>query len=223
MIWMTTAGRCVPVSRRHQSTVDAADGLGASSDATVGDGVYETVDGAMFDADHDGDLDVFCVNSGPLINNNRNGPLHGSVTMSSQREVTVRSRCWSSISIGIGTLIWLRSGQAEITSTSMIGCGVGGRLGPIRFDSHRIINAMVAGDVEATGRAMLCTAGPDGLSWWREREGSGCRITSSGGRWRPVRDWPASISPAMDPLISLPEPAGGWSVWSVGGGSHWSR
>ncbi|MCH8314552.1 MAG: VCBS repeat-containing protein [Planctomycetes bacterium] len=39
-------------------------------------GDYDTVDGAFFDADHDGDLDIFCVNAdGPneLLNNNLDG------------------------------------------------------------------------------------------------------------------------------------------------------
>lgn len=39
-------------------------------------GEFDTVDGAMFDADHDGDLDIFCVNfDGPneLLNNNMDG------------------------------------------------------------------------------------------------------------------------------------------------------
>ena len=39
-------------------------------------GEYDTVDGAFFDADHDGDLDIFCVNAnGPneLLNNNLDG------------------------------------------------------------------------------------------------------------------------------------------------------
>ncbi|MEE9129008.1 MAG: FG-GAP-like repeat-containing protein [Phycisphaerales bacterium] len=39
-------------------------------------GEYDTVDGAFFDADHDGDLDIFCVNAnGPneMLNNNLDG------------------------------------------------------------------------------------------------------------------------------------------------------
>src|SRR5262249_17880291 len=44
--------------------------------AGVSNGELDTVDGAMFDADHDGDLDIFCVNGdGPneLFNNNLDG------------------------------------------------------------------------------------------------------------------------------------------------------
>jgi hypothetical protein len=62
----------------NQLWIQTADGIW--SDATeafgVANGSYQTVDGAFVDADHDGDLDIFCVNAdGPneLLNNNLDG------------------------------------------------------------------------------------------------------------------------------------------------------
>ena len=193
-----------------------------SSDATVGDGVYETVDGAMFDADHDGDLDVFCVNSdGPdaLINNNRNGSftrvgddVFAAGGDGSQQVLVVdldRDRDVDLLVIGTGgNHIYINDRLWSWRSA-----------GP-EFDSIRTasINAMVAGDVEATGRAMLCTAGPDGLSWWREREGQWVSdhvvrrsMASSEGL--------ASVDLTGDGSLDLiAGTGGGWSVWSAGGG-----
>lgn len=55
----------------------------------TGNGNLNSVDGAMFDADHDGDLDLFVVNadgSNALLNNNRNGTFRTLTLSDSQKE-----------------------------------------------------------------------------------------------------------------------------------------
>ncbi|MCZ6735826.1 MAG: FG-GAP-like repeat-containing protein, partial [Planctomycetota bacterium] len=56
--------------------VEAGEWVDVSQSTRTANGDYDTVDGAFFDADHDGDLDIFCVNAdGPneLLNNNFDG------------------------------------------------------------------------------------------------------------------------------------------------------
>ncbi len=70
----------VYLCRRGPNQLWRQDAPGAWTDVTsatgTGNGDADTVDGAMFDADHDGDLDIFCVNGdapNELLNNNLDG------------------------------------------------------------------------------------------------------------------------------------------------------
>jgi len=61
---------------KQQKKAEAGAWLDVTESSRVANGEFDSVDGAMFDADHDGDLDIFVVNAdGPneLFNNNLDG------------------------------------------------------------------------------------------------------------------------------------------------------
>jgi tetratricopeptide (TPR) repeat protein len=74
----------VYLCRRGSNTlwrqVKAGEWRDVTAEAGTSNGEFDTVDGAMVDFDHDGDLDIFCVNAdGPneLLNNNLDGAFRG--------------------------------------------------------------------------------------------------------------------------------------------------
>lgn len=141
-----------------------------------------TVDGAMFDADHDGDLDVFCVNSdGPnsLLNNNRDGSfrdiasevgLLGSTPASRQVLVADLDR-----DRDVDIVVFNEAAPHDVYVNDRLWAW---RAGGERFSglSSADVSAAVAGDVDADGSLSICTSSKDGIVWWSP---------DAAGRWSP--------------------------------------
>ena len=73
MLW-----RNVPPALADEATSGRWEDVTAATNTANGE--FDTVDGAIFDSDHDGDLDIFCVNAdGPneLLSNNSDGTFRG--------------------------------------------------------------------------------------------------------------------------------------------------
>jgi len=136
-------------------------------------GELETVDGALVDADHDGDLDIFLVNSnGPdeLLNNNRDGtfrPLAEARGLAGERPDS-RQVLFADLDGDRDADIVVRhaSPPHEVFENRLLWeyRPAGG------FDDFRAaeMNAIVSGDMDADGRAELYTADARGRVWrWR--------------------------------------------------------
>lgn len=142
-----------------------------------------TVDGAMFDADHDGDLDIFCVNSdGPnaLLNNNRDGTFQDIAsevgllgTSPASRQVMVadldRDR-------DVDLIVLNESAPHDIYINDRLwDWKAGGEEYALLKAAH--VAAAVAGDIDADGVLSICTTGPKGIQWWSP---------VGGARWEPT-------------------------------------
>jgi len=149
-----------------------------------------TVDGAMFDADHDGDLDIFCVNSdGPnaLLNNNRDGTFRDIAA-----DLGLLGTSPASLQVMVADLDQDRDVDLVVLNESAPhDIYVNDRLwdwksGGEEFDLLRTshVTAAVAGDINSDGVLSICTTGPGGIEWW---------APGSGGRWEPS---PASLQAA---------------------------
>ncbi|MEO8678111.1 MAG: FG-GAP-like repeat-containing protein [Vicinamibacterales bacterium] len=154
-------------------------------DITAASGVRlprtDIVDGAIFDADHDGDLDIWLVNAaGPneLLNNDGNGRFRA---IGATAGVGGDGR--PSVGIAVADLDGDRDADVIVLkATPPHDIFLNGRVWQYRRDEKAAAlatapaSALVAGDFDADGETELYTSGERGVERWR-RDG--------GGVWRP--------------------------------------
>ena len=145
-------------------------------------GAFDTVAGALFDADHDGDLDVFLVNAdGPneLLNNDRNGAFRPLAEKYGLMGVGAGSRAVLVTDLDRdrdSDLIVLNRQAPHEVYANLLTWTYEPAVG---FDAFKQspINAVVAGDLEIDGRPELVSIGPDGLKLWRPDAENGWQAT----------------------------------------------
>jgi len=189
-----------------------------AEDSVVGGASLDTVDGALFDADHDGDLDIFCINSdGPneLINNDRDGSFRALAADAglagngaSSRQVLVADLDHDR---DVDLVVINNDPPNEVYLNDRLwnwhAAGPG-------FDDFLAadIDAAVAGDIDADGRLSICTSGRDGTRWWKDVE----------GRWTPGL-LHAGIGVGDNPRLALVDMTGDGNLDIVAsGGEGWS-
>jgi len=174
-----------------------------TAETATGNGGLDTVDGALFDADHDGDLDIFLVNrDGPdeLLNNNRNGsftPLAAERGLAGpgagSRQVLITDLDMDRDA----DLIVIRDQPPHEVYRNDLLWSYGPAPG---FDALREapIAALLAEDMDADGRPELYALGPDGqAARWS---------AAADGTWRPTplqADRPLSVGKHADSSPSI--------------------
>jgi tetratricopeptide (TPR) repeat protein len=143
----------------------------------TGGGELDTIDGAMFDADHDGDLDIFVINSdghNELFNNNRDGtfrPLAAASGLAGNGDS--RGLLVTDLDADLdGDLIVInREPPHEVHINELLWEYSGGE-GWDAFVSADIV-AAVSGDVDADGRIEIYTVDEAGaLNRWQVQGGA---------------------------------------------------
>src|SRR5688572_7093282 len=162
-------------------------------DATRASGIRlaraDIVDGAVFDADHDGDLDIWLVNAaGPneLLNNDGDGRFRAIGTTAG-----IAGDGRPSAGIAVADLDLDRDTDVIVLKVSPPhDIFLNGRVWEYRRDAQAAIlaaapiSALVPGDFDADGEAELYSAGMRGIEQWRH---------DSTGTWRAAPVAPASL------------------------------
>lgn len=173
----------VYLCRRGPNQLWRGIGAGAFEDITAesatGGGDLDTVDGALVDADHDGDLDVFLVNSdGPneLLNNDRTGafrPLASEWGLGGDNEAS-KSVILADFDGDRDTdiVVIASEGPHEVLTNDLL-WSYRPADGWEVFRTADIL-AAVAGDVDTDGKIEIYTLGSDGRlrCWWSGGEGN---------------------------------------------------
>ncbi|MGH9219076.1 MAG: FG-GAP-like repeat-containing protein, partial [Vicinamibacterales bacterium] len=163
-------------------------------DATPASGIRlaraDIVDGAVFDADHDGDLDIWLVNAaGPneLLNNDGGGRFRA---IGATAGIAGDGR--PSAGIAVADLDHDRDTDVIVLKASAPhDIFLNGRVWEYRRDAQAAIlaaapiSALVPGDFDADGEVELYTAGMRGIEQWRH---------DSSGTWRAAPVAPASLA-----------------------------
>jgi hypothetical protein len=179
-------------------------------------GDMDTVDGAIFDADHDGDLDLFVVRkngANELFNNNLDGTF---------RPLASQCGLAGDGSSSIGNLFADLDGDRDLDiivlhAESPHEVYWNDRIWSYRpatgFDRFRTarITAVVSGDLDADGQVELYTTGDDGLVRWRPDE---------------QRSWQPTVLAAQElrgpqPSIALADVNGDGRLELIGGREQW--
>ena len=181
-------------------------------DATPASGVRlgrsDIVDGAIFDADHDGDLDIWLVNAaGPneLVNNDGGGRFRA---IGATAGIAGDGR--PSAGIAVADLDHDRDADVIVLKASPPhDIFLNGRVWEYRREAQAAIvaaapaSALVAGDFDANGEMELYTAGTRGIERWRR---------DSGGIWRPEVLVPPGTATATRLAIADTDGDGSWEL-----------